>query len=369
LLTGFPWNLAGYGWAFSDWASQSVAWIGIYGLTALTVLAAALPSVLVGGSRGDRRALAAVWLIFAAMVCAGGWRLHGAEAGDVPGVRLRIVQANISQHHKWDPALQMQGMERYMALSVQLGLKDITYVIWPETAVPYVLSENSTLGSILAQAVPPGGVLLTGTMRAEGQDETFRIWNSLVALNDKGAWLAWYDKHKLVPFGEFVPLRSVLPVEKITHGNVDFSAGPGPRTLTAGSAPPFSPLICYEAIFPEAAADAGQRPGWLLNVTNDAWFGISSGPYQHLAMARFRAIEQGVPLVRAANTGISVVTDAYGRVLAELPLGTQGVLDHALPRALGESTLGSAIDKYFLPLILLLGIFTFVYSRRGDFKK
>ena len=187
-----------------------------------------------------------------------------------------------------------------------------------------------------------------------------QIWNSVHAIGPGGGILASYDKFHLVPFGEYVPLRrwlGALGVEKLVQGQADFSTGPGPRTLVLPGLPPVGPLICYEAIFPGRVTARGDRPAWLLNLTNDAWFGISSGPYQHVAMARMRAVEEGLPLVRAANSGVSAVVDAHGRVLASLGLGRRGVVDAALPRALaGPPPYGRYGDWILLPLVLALGL-------------
>jgi apolipoprotein N-acyltransferase len=168
--------------------------------------------------------------------------------------------------------------------------------------------------------------------------DRFEVWNSLHAIGRDARVAATYDKFHLVPFGEYVPFRSVLGFTKLTVGNTDFSAGPGPRSINLDGLPPAGPLICYEAIFPGRVATLDDRPGWLLNVTNDAWFGISSGPHQHFASARMRAVEEGLPLVRVANTGISGVVDAYGRVTAKLGLGREGVVDANLPVAIADPT-------------------------------
>lgn len=333
LFTGFPWNLPGYAWAFSDAMSQSVSVVGIYGLSFLTVLAAGAPLA------GKRFALAA-WLGLCVMAALGAWRLSEAPPSHVDGVRLRLVQANIAQHHRWNPRLQMQHVQKHLEMTHSSGFEDVTHVIWPETSVPYALGREATLIRLLMEAAPPGGALIVGSLRAEGEEESFRVWNTLSVIAPERGIVASYDKHHLVPFGEFMPLRALIPQGWFTPaGAVDFSSGSGARNVSAPGLPPFSPLICYEVIFPgEAVAQEGGRPGFLLSITNDAWFGASSGPYQHFHMARFRAIEQGLPMVRVANTGISAVVDAYGRVEAELGLNEEGVLDAPLPRALAQGT-------------------------------
>jgi apolipoprotein N-acyltransferase len=241
-----------------------------------------------------------------------------------------------------------------MNLSHAPAARPLAAVIWPETATPYLLDTDPANAAVAARAAPPGGWLLTGAVRVRRDDATLEAWNSLIALDETGRVGAIYDKAHLVPFGEYLPLRPLLTrvgIDKLAQSAVDFSAGPGPRTLAVPGLPPFSVMVCYEAIFPGAVVDRGDRPGWLLNVTNDGWFGTSIGPYQHLAQARFRAIEEGLPLVRAANTGISAFVDPAGRVVASLGLGETGVLDHALPRAVDGGTLYGRIgDLGFLGL-------------------
>lgn len=348
ILTGFPWNLLATTWSFSPAMSQSVALFGAYGLSFITLLAALAP-VAFGASGGrdlaakrSRRALwRAVALSGLLLLCAigGVTRLAVAPNSGVtlPDIRLRLVQANIDQRMKWDEAERANTLNKYLTLSTQPGPLPVTHLVWPETALPYFVSTEPELLRILGQIVPAGGMLLTGAVRTEPsqQGRPFQVWNSFHAIDDGGRVIATYDKVHLVPFGEYVPLRNILPLDKITPGGSDFSAGPGPRTLVVPGLPPVSPSICYEAIFPGALVAASQpRALWLLNVTNDAWFGRSAGPHQHFASARLRAIEQGLPLVRAANTGISAVVDPYGRVIAQLALGHEGVLDSPLPAAL-----------------------------------
>ncbi|MBM3517723.1 MAG: apolipoprotein N-acyltransferase [Alphaproteobacteria bacterium] len=340
VLTGFPWNLIGYAWTPVTPLLQLTAVIGIYGLSALTIVAAA--SLACATDAGSRRFLpaGAALLGLAALTLIGVVRLAGDGGGEVAGVRLRIVQAAIAQHHKWLPETRLAQVERYVTLSSDAADIRPTHLIWPETATPFYLAQEPALLAALGRLVAPGGALLTGAPRLATGDPP-QVWNSLHALDPGGRVVGTYDKHHLVPLGEYLPLRSVLArlgISKLTAGTIDFSAGGGPRTLAVPGLPPVSPLICYEAIFPDEVVAKGQRPAWLLNVTNDAWFSNSAGPYQHFAAARVRAIEQGLPLVRAANTGISAIVDPYGRIIGSLPLGHAGVLDGPLPRPTASPT-------------------------------
>ncbi len=355
LLTGFPWNPLGNVWVASDAMMQGAAVVGVFGLGLVTALAVAMPAVL--GDGGRRRWLApAAALAGLALIGAGGaWRLAAAEPGVVAGVSLRIVQPNIDQRDKWRANRRDENLARQVRLSLTAGLGGITAVIWPESAVPYFLGREDGLRQALAAAVPPGGMLLTGAPRAEtSPDGPLKLWNSFYAIDDKGTVRATYDKFHLVPFGEFVPLRWLLGLTKLVPGDVDFSPGPGPRSLHLAGLPAVSPLICYEAIFPGEVTQQGAPPGWLLNLTNDGWFGRSSGPYQHFASARMRAVEEGLPLVRAANTGISAIVDAHGRVVRRLGLGAEGVIDGPLPVALARRTVFARFGNLTL-LALIAG--------------
>lgn len=355
ILTGFPWNLVGYAWAGSFPGGlavlQSTSVIGIYGLSFLTVLAALLPATI-AEPRGRR------WLPIAVAVALvavpgvlGGLRLDTGDVATEPGVRLRLVQPSIPQTLKMSPAGSEVVLRTHLALSAQPG--DPTAVIWSEAAAAYYLNRDAAARRLIASAAPPGGLLITGALRTDPAPERPRhVWNSLAAIDDEGSLIATYDKAHLVPFGEYVPWRNILPIEKITAGNVDFSAGPGPRTLDLPGLPPVGPLICYEVIFPAAVVDEAHRPAWLLNLTNDAWYGRSSGPYQHFAIARTRAVEEGLPLVRSANNGISGVVDPYGRVTARLGLDAVSVLDAALPKPI-EATLYARFGD--LPYAATLG--------------
>jgi apolipoprotein N-acyltransferase len=367
LLTGFPWNIPGNAFAFSDKAIQLASVFGAYGLSFWAVLLGASWAALHDDEISWDRSLGftlAVWGCFVGGMAYGEYRLEQADARPkeeryVPGVMLRLVQANISQPHKWDPAKQMEGLQRYIQMTQSSGLSQVTHVIWPETAVPYVVRADTPLMRMLGSSLPEKTKLITGMLRAEGQGKDWKIWNSMMLLDHKGTLRASYDKSKLVPFGEFLPGRQLIPKSWLTPvGDTDFSRGPGIVNIELDGLPPARPMICYEVIFPEWGATAENetvknRPAWFLNITNDAWFGKSSGPYQHFNMARMRAAENGIPLVRVANTGISGVVDPYGRIDSQLPLGQQGILDSKLPEPL-PNTIYSAVKYYILPVLILI---------------
>jgi apolipoprotein N-acyltransferase len=373
VLTGLPWNLLGYAWSGGFPGSlamlQTTAVIGIYGLTLITTAVAMLPAVLGDFASGRRAALIVGVLVLAACLGFGYARLGAGPPPDVPGVRLRIVQPSIPQTLRNDPAAEVQNFRRLMALSASEGAGRVTTVIWSEGSAPAFPERSRELRAALAAAAPGNGYLIAGTERSDPPPaRAEHIWNSLVALDNAGIIRGSYDKAHLVPFGEYVPLRAILPLDKITPGTTDFSAGPGPATLHLAGLPPFSPLICYEAIFPGAAIDANDRPQWLLNITNDAWYGFTSGPFQHFNIARVRAIEEGLPLVRAANNGISGVVDPYGRVVRYLGLDAIGVVDVNLPQALPPTLytrLGEA--PFWIGLLVMLGLAA-ITARRSDRK-
>ena len=361
LFTGFPWNLLGYGWTAWLPVLQSVSVIGIHGLSFLTILVAALPfGWVIGRSAVDRdaiKALAAGVVMFAVLATAGWVRLGtSSDIAEVDDVTLRLVQPNIAQENKWDSDLWPVHFRRLLDLSRDRA-DDVTHVIWPETAIPYFLSRDDGARSMIADAVPPDGVVMTGAPRLEGEwsDPDRRVYNGLWVVDGTGALIESYDKAHLVPFGEYVPFRSILPIDKITPGRVDFSPGPGVRTLHLDGLPPVGPLICYEVVFPGRVVDRSDRPAWLLNVTNDAWYGHTTGPYQHFAITRVRAVEEGIPVVRVANTGISGVVDPTGRITARLGLGNEGVIDARLPAVRPSQTLFSRIGHWGFFGLLLLG--------------
>lgn len=362
IFTGFPWNPVGAVWSeevtpFGLPMIQVTTLIGTYGLSLITVIAAAMPVALAHTPRFRRAWITAALPLVALLVIggAGAARLANTETKFVDGVKLRLVQAGISQRDRARPSLWESQLQDYVNLSTQNRPADITHVIWGEAAVPptFFLNLNDGHRTVAAMAAPPGGALITGADRAlRNETQYTAIYNSMFVIPPDGNITAFYDKTHLVPFGEYMPLRWLIPYEKITGGVGDYGVGTGLATLNAPGLPPFTPLICYEAIFSgEVTPGGASRPRWLLNLTNDAWFGMSTGPYQHYATARLRAVEEGLSLVRVANTGISAVIDGAGRTTAALGLGERGVLDARLPEPVGDNTPFGLLGNV-IPLLL-----------------
>ncbi|MGQ0677314.1 MAG: apolipoprotein N-acyltransferase, partial [Rhodospirillales bacterium] len=373
LFSGFPWNLAGYAWTFSDAMIQLAALGGVYALSLVTVAAFAMPALLADRAHA-RAGLASVGAAALALVAVWGFgaarlaRAPDLGADAVPGVMLRVVQPNVPQAQKWSRARHEANFLLHLALSTGAGHERVTHIVWPETAATFFLAEQPAALAAVAQAVPPGGVLLTGAPR-RGEDGGKRhLWNSLLAVDRSGRVAAAFDKFHLVPLGEYVPLKDYLPLTKMVEGASDYSAGPGPRTLRLSGLPPVSPLICYEAIFPGNVVDRADRPQWLLNITNDGWYGDSPGPRQHFAIARLRAVEEGLPLVRSANTGVSGIVDAYGRVTARLDLGRTGVIDAKLPRAIDAPLYGRWGDWAAFGFLAAAALLCVMLARMSQFR-
>ena len=372
VLTGFPWNTFGMALGGNLVLAQAGALIGLYGLTLLAVAIAAAPATLAdpaGRARWINPAVTAAALLFAALGVFGAARLSLGGSEMVKGVALRIMQPNIAQDAKFRPENKDAILRRYLTLSDRAtspavsGLASVTHLIWPESAFPFILARDAQALGQIGRALPPATVLVTGAVRVvePGPGEKRpHYFNSIQVIESGGAISASADKVHLVPFGEYLPLSGLLNrlgLSQFVHVPGGFEAGAQRALLRIRGLPPAAPLICYEIIFPGEALPLGSaaaaRPGLLLNVTNDGWFGLTSGPYQHLAQARLRAIEEGLPLVRAANTGISAVIDPYGRVIGKIPLGTEDVLDSALPKVI-EVTLYSKISNYSFMILLVV---------------
>jgi apolipoprotein N-acyltransferase len=325
LFTGYPWNPLAHVWAFATPLLQGASLFGVYGLGLFTFMILAAP--LAGW-----RAIAVALVVTAVAGLAGMMVMEGASDAGSGRPVVRIVQPNLSQALKMTRGSGPQQMTRLIALSQRPGLERVNVVVWPETAIPFLIEPSSPVLGVAATAVPAGGYLLTGAQRATA-NMADGVWNSLLVIDPRGEVLDSYDKVHLVPMGEYIPFHKELPPVSGLVGRGSFEVGAGPKTITLPGLPPFSPFICYEAIFPGAITEPGHRAAWLLNVTNDAWFGVSTGPYQHFTSVRLRAVEEGLPTVRSANTGISALIDGYGRVLASIDIGREGIIDHGLPPA------------------------------------
>lgn len=360
-FTGFPWALAAYIWAETP-VMQWAAFVGPYGLGLLTLLTVTLPFTQLGRSF-LRRALALAGPIIL-LFGVGILRLAGAVEG-IPNDRpvLRLVQPNAPQHLKWHPDHVWTFFDRALALSVPLDGVRPALVIWPETSIPTILERSDPLfAEIMARTANIPAV--AGLRRTEGR----RYFNSLAVFDESGV-TDLYDKHHLVPFGEFVPFGAVL--EKIgirglaSEEGGGYSRGEGALLLDFGPLGIALPLICYEASFTQDIFAAPSRPDWLLQITNDAWFGTWSGPYQHLAQARFRAVEQGLPLVRVANTGISGLVDPWGRLRTSLSLGVAGAVDVVLPLPQGPTPYSKTGDSS-LAIIVFMSLASLALRRRAE---
>jgi len=337
ILTGFPWNLPAYGWAASTALLQSTAVFGAYGLSLLTLLFGASLALLAADSDRAKFLPTALALLFLGLWAGGELRLAYGPEASVPDVRLRIVQPSTSQIEKYDPDKLAQNWRRLIDLSAGATERPPTHIIWPEAAPPFFAPIDQVPQALdeVAKLADDSRLLLTGEVRIAEEGGQRRFYNSFGVFGPHGKVLATYDKFHLVPFGEYLPLSGILRSLGFSEIAADtgFSAGPGPKTISVPGTPPFGPLICYEVIFPNEVA-AQPRPAWFVNLTDDSWFGPNTGPMQHLLIARVRAIEEGLPIARAANSGISAVIDGYGRIRARLPLGMRGVIDADLPTAL-----------------------------------
>jgi apolipoprotein N-acyltransferase len=376
ILTGFPWNVLGYALTWPLPMMQSVSVLGIYGLTLLAVAIFAGPLVIVAGAassdaphrRAMQRAVLLAVVPLALLFGLGAYRLSGDPAPMLEGVRVRIVQASVPQRDKWRPEKQRAIFEDQLALSRhdaagrQDDLADVTHVIWPEAAMPFLPLEHPEALAAIGELLPPGTRLLSGALRLKHKlpqpAATAREgYNSLMVFGDQGNLEATYDKIHLVPFGEYLPLQAWLErigLEQLTRWRGGFSVGVAPRPLLhIPGLPSAAGLICYEAIFPSDIVQGYERPGLLINVTNDGWFGDTTGPRQHFHQTRVRAVEEGLPIIRAANNGVSAVVDAQGRVVAMLGLNARGVIDSPIPASIAAPVYAKFGDCTFVALALI----------------
>ncbi len=361
-IFAFPWNLIGYSVASIPFLLQAASIVGIYGLSLLTMCMALapLPLLLQPSKKYSRGMLTAVTACVI-ILCANAL-LTSPTPKSKKITRIRIVQPNIPQVLKWDNDHVQSIFRTLGALSqIESEAAKPDIIIWPETAVPFTLRADSEWQRYMAQWVPDSGVIITGAITE--QNGGFR--NALISLNRHAQRESEYAKRHLVPFGEFIPLRTVLPLEKIAPGPSDFARGTSNKALTLKNHPAFQPMICYESAFPWLAKSEGPRPDWLLTITNDAWFGDSPGPYQHFTMSRVRAVEQGLPIIRVGNTGISAAIDADGKVLRTLKLGEQGIIDVALPAPKTNTLYAHYGEMIPIGCILTIILLLWVYSKNN----
>jgi len=390
ILTGFPWNAIGYAAMPSVLFMQSASVIGLWGVTAFTFLAAFSPALLILPSTGAerRRAQALLLCVAFSLVAHTGFgvlRLSQANPDSVaePPVMLRLLQPNITQQDKWRQGNEEAVFQTYLDLSAAPGLNDIDALIWPESAFPFLILQRPDALARIDALLPDGVQLLSGAVRVKPPEPIFsdtppqlKFYNGLIAFNDRAEPVGFYNKQRLVPFGEFVPFGDIVErfgITKLVNLPGGFEPGVGgndfgfdPSETSHRTLPPAQILICYEAIFPnfssrmpqsEQDGDRLDSPAeWILNVTNDAWFGQLAGPYQHFHQARLRAVEEGLPMIRVANTGISAAIDAYGRIQNSLPLGTAGIIDTALPPALPSTLQKRFRDIPFAMFMMFLGV-------------
>ncbi|MTI02594.1 apolipoprotein N-acyltransferase [Roseibium sp. RKSG952] len=340
VLTGFPWAGVSQVWVNTP-VAQLLSLIGPYGLAALT-FAATLPlGAALSAPKGSRAVVFPLALSVGFAVLALGYASIRPAVVETENA-VRLVQPNAPQHQKWDPDYAPLFFARQIEFTAAEPRPDL--IVWPETSVPAWLATAQPYLSAIAHAADGTPVFL-GIQRGDGP----RIYNSMIYLDENGRQAGLYDKHHLAPFGEYVPFGDLMARFGIfglaaTAGN-GFSAGPGAALMDAGKLGKALPLICYEAVFTQDVLAAPDRADFLLQITNDAWFGTRSGPYQHLAQAQMRAIEQGLPMMRSANTGVSAMIDPLGRVTHSLALGQAGYVDATLPQPLKPT----------------------IYARMGDF--
>ena len=380
VATGLPWNPISGAAFFTPLMMQSASITGIYGMTAFAVFVFSSAGVIVPGVDNQTVTRKFVLIVSSVFLVThigyGVWRIQEAKTDFVPEVALRLVQPNIEQKYKFDKDKEAENFKTYMDLSTsagtsegegeKAGLSGTTHLIWPESSFPYLLTQRRDTLAAIGSMLPEGTSLLTGAARAEAATSGSGgfVFNSVYVINHQGEIVTAADKTHLVPFGEYVPFQSVaktLGIEQLANQDGGFEPGSSRKLISTGIGPKILPLICYEIIFSGALWNKQERPGWIMNLTNDSWFGYTPGPYQHLRQSILRGVEEGLPVVRVANSGISGVYDAYGRTIKELPLGEAGIIDSKLPIALEPTLFKSWNGKLhwiIMGLFFCMGLFS-----------
>jgi apolipoprotein N-acyltransferase len=377
-FTGFPWNLYGYVWADHIAMAQSFALFGAYGVTFLTIIWAAIVGFILHAKLPVQKACLYIGFLALNMAAVYAWGAHRLDNNPTTfdnKTGVVVVQPNIAQTMKWDPVKIQENFEKTIRLSKGAQFAgaepENIFIVWPETAISpqiYMRPENvETMRSMLA-SYSTNSFLVTGILKRDddGPDPVFA--NSIAFMNKDISSVSFYKKSHLVPFGEYIPLQKWIPLKPVAAFR-GFEPGDGATLMSYNSdTPAFSPLICYEVIFPDKIVNKVQpRPHWIVNVTNDGWYGDSAGPHQHFAQTRLRAIEEGLPVIRSANTGISGVIDAYGRILEKADIFENGAVTSYLPTIVDNK---SAYWPWAMqPILLIIGIIMMISLGRALQKK
>ena len=369
IFTGFPWNLTGYSLAFSDEIIQVAACGGSYLLSLVALLIYSIGG-LVYYYKQKKIALicGAIVLISVVIVWVGGyWRLKNKDVKETDVV-VRIVQPSIPQNIKWDRGTAEQIFQTYLEFSsIETNIKP-NLIVWGETASPFVLDEDNTHLQQAVSIIPDGSYLVSGMITYQRSGSWYQPYNSMVVIDSKGEFLDYYHKSHLVPFGEYIPLREYLPdfIKPVANAIGTFGRGKGPKKIVLDNMPSFGGIICYEAIFPHEIVDENIRPDFLINLTNDGWYGNSAGPYQHWIATKMRAVEEGIAIIRAANNGISGMINAYGQDIKKLPLNYKGILDIKLDTPLNKRTIYSQFGNRVILTFCLILVFLSVIKIKDD---
>lgn len=367
-LTGFPWNPISSVLAISPNLLQTLAWWGTYGLSLIVVIIFAWPTIWL--NKPNYKTFIAALLAPIALVVLWEYGTfvisHRPKINHGKAIMVRLVQPSIPQSLKWDKESLEENLKEYVELSHGLDSNHIDFTLWGETAVPYDLTYDMEQVRKIRQSAPRYGYLISGFIRYEPDGNRYKPFNSFGVMNRKGSVVAVYDKSHLVPFGEYIPLREYLPkwIKPVANTISEFGRGIKFETIKLEDYPEFAPLICYEIIFSDEVVRKDNKPKWAIVLTNDGWYGISSGPYQHLVAAQMRAVEEGISIVRSANSGISAVVNPYGEVTAQIPLGERGFLDTMVKPDEARKTIFGICGNYIpLTMSCLILLFAFLLSR------
>lgn len=353
LFTGFPWNMLGTVLAFSDTLIQTASIWGTYGLSFIVLIVAGCVYIAATGRKFASLCVLSFIVVFITIF--GLCRIQG-YAYNESDIKVRLVQPSISQNMKWNRDELENNFFEYVNLSKKSELNDVDFVVWGETALPFDVEQVTEYKTYLKQAIPDSGYLITGVVRFGIDSGFYKPYNSMYIINKNADVIQLYDKNHLVPFGEYIPFRKYLPawIRPIANNVADFATSEKLKNIKIKDYPVFGALICYEIIFPDNVVNKKEKPQWLVVLTNDGWYGKSSGPYQHLVAAQMRAIEEGITVVRSANSGISAVISPTGNILKQLDLHKKAYIDVALPENMSVDTIYTHIGGIGVICILSL---------------